>query len=78
MKSARSCLKLVGTPRALVVPFAGCDSGGPEAFAPAGTSPDAPAATSTRDPVAPSNAGPTSQKRFKQNAVQTDGPQEQP
>ena len=79
MKSARSRLILGGS-LALVGLFAGCSGGGgPEAFAPAGTSTVAPAATNAREPVASSNAAPSSsQRRFKQNSTQTSGPQQQP
>jgi hypothetical protein len=77
MKSARSCLMFLG-PVALVLLSAGCGSGGPEAFAPAGTSTAAPVATNAREPVASTNPAPAPQRRFKQNSSQTAGPQEQP
>jgi hypothetical protein len=78
MKSARSCLTLLGS-LALAVACAGCSGGsGPEAFAPAGTSTAAPVATNARAPVATGNPTLPSQRRFKQTSTQTSGPQEQP
>jgi hypothetical protein len=75
MKSARSCLTLLG-PLALAVIFAGCGGGGgPEAFPPAGTS---TTATNASEPIASGDPAPAPQRRFKQGSTQSPGPQEQP
>jgi predicted small lipoprotein YifL len=77
MTLLRSCLKFLGS-FALVVSFAGCDSGGPEAFAP-GSKPDAaPASTVTHQPLGPAAPGPASQNRFKKGSLPTEGPKAHP
>ncbi len=77
MTLPRACLKFL-VPFACVVPMAGCDSGGPEAFAP-GTKPvAAPATTSEHGPIGPATSGPTSQRRYKKGSLPTEGPQEHP
>ncbi len=77
MKLARARLALLGS-FALVVPLAGCDSGGPEAFAPGSAPTVAPASTSPHEPLGPASSGPTSQKRSKSGTLPTQGPQAQP
>jgi hypothetical protein len=77
MTFLRSCMRFVGS-LALVVPFAGCDSGGPEPFAPGSKSVAAPDSTSTRQPLGPAVNVPASQSRFKKGSVPTAGPQEHP
>jgi hypothetical protein len=77
MTFLRSCMRFVGA-FALVVPFAGCDSGGPEPFAP-GTAPAvAPASSSAHEPLGPASPGAASQKRYKKGTLPTQGPQEHP
>ena len=77
MNMVRSRLALLGS-FTLALSLAGCDSGGPEAFAP-GTQPTvAPDSSSPRKPLGPASPEPTSQKRFKSGTLPTQGPQEHP
>ena len=62
MKSARSCLHLLGC-FALRYRFAGCDGGGPEAFGPCEhTDCRSRSTANTREPIAPGNPVPSAQK----------------
>ena len=77
MSIARSCLIFLGA-MALVGSFAGCGSGGPEAFAPGSAPAVAPPSTSTHEPLGQAGPGPTPRKRSKKGVYQTQGPREQP
>ena len=77
MKLLRSCSKVLAS-LALIAPQAGCDGGGPEAFAPGSTPAVTPAATTTAEPVATGAQPSSSPRRFQRGSVQTEGPQAHP
>jgi hypothetical protein len=77
MKLLRSCLRVLAL-FALIAPLAGCDSGGPEAFAPGSTPAVTPAATGTAEPVASGAKRSSSPKRYQRDSYEAQGPQAHP
>jgi hypothetical protein len=77
MKLLRSYSKVLAC-CGLIEALAGCDSGGPEAFAPGSTPTVAPAATSATQPDASGIKPSSSPKRYQRDSYESRGPQAHP